>query len=106
MQKIIYLILISFFWIGCGAQNRNQEQEEDTPRTAFNASIIVLPRVIAINFPSALKNLSTDIFIKNIQDTIEIEKAQRKLLEQIMSKLTQECVGLDCLLYTSPSPRD
>jgi hypothetical protein len=56
---------------------------------------IALPQVISIDFPSDLKNVNTDIFVKNIQKSISIKKEQLKYLEQIINKLSNACYGLE-----------
>ena len=97
MQKIVYFILVLVFLIGCGAQNKSPEGEarDGTNASTLVSSTLVLPEVIAIDFPSILKNLSSDIFIEDIKSKIEIEKEQLKLLEQIMGQISNECKGLE-----------
>ena len=83
--------------LGCGAQNRSPEGEarDSSNDLTLASSMLVLPEVIAIDFPLALKNLSSDISVENIKSKIEIEKEQLKLLEQIMGQISNECKGLE-----------
>ena len=93
---MLYVILISFI-LGCGAQNKSPEEEvRDMSNTStLISNTLLLPKIIAIDFPSALKNLSSDIFIENIQTKIAIEKEQLQLLEEITGQLSNECNGLE-----------
>ncbi len=96
LQKIAYWSLILFLLVGCVGQSKSPEGEEVVASPAPGAvpSRIVLPKVIDIDFPNALKSLNSDIFVENIQAKIAIEKEQLKLLEEISSQLNQECEAL------------
>ena len=94
MRKTFFIIFIIFFLIACGAQNKSSESEEEV---SSPLNTVILPPVISIDFPSSLTHVSNEIFVNNIQSiqsSINIERDKLKLLEQVIDKITEECIGL------------
>lgn len=100
MRKNIFLSSVVLFFIACGAQNSPNENRADAASTApetvafSNASQIILPKTIAMDFPKELNSSTNSSFnkkVSRVQKVIDTQKFHLELLKLAIDDIENAC---------------
>ena len=103
IKKYVGLIYILWMLLGCGAQQRSEEEGEVEMTMDGNSSEIVLPQKLSIPFPLELFSLTEMNFhqdIKQLDKKIKRLEDKVSALNALFPKIVQSCEGRNPCWYS------